>query len=185
MTNQVTTADLQKDFVNFFAGKLIEAYREIDPDFAKDTDPTDAFADALLHEYNGIQWKPSVAVTVSGIPNASEDVVFFEADDSEPVIQKDVSVAGIIDLHFEVLNPGEGEYKLNIDVKTFGHHIGGLVLNFDKGVLSTNNEYLSPAIDIWYRATINFNNGFHIEFDADVKPWLVKKFHIGPLNLDV
>jgi len=185
MTNQVDTTSVKKDIAKFFAGKLVEAYRKIDPDFAKDTDPTDAYADALLHEYNGIEWKPSVAVKVSGISDVSEDVALFESYDSTPVIKKDFNIAAMIDVHIEVLNPGEGEYKLNIDASILGHNVGDLVLSFDNGVLSAENEYLSPGIDVWYRATINFNNGFHIEFDADVKPWLIDKFHIGPLNLDL
>lgn len=184
MTNKVDVVDVKKDIAKFFAGKLVEAYRKIDPDFAKDADPTDAYADALLHEYNGIEWKPSVAVKVTGVPDVSEDVTLFEGYDSTPVIKEDFEVLPKVKVHIEVLNPGEDEYELNIYASILGHDVDGLVLSFDKGVLSANNQYLSPLIDIWYRATINFNNGFHIEFEADVKPWLIEKFHIGPLNLD-
>ncbi|MNG92688.1 hypothetical protein JK621_06875 [Serratia plymuthica] len=186
MKNQIETSEQQKDIAKFFARKLIDASRRIDPSFSKDKDPTDAFADALLHEYNGVEWKPSVAVKVSGahVSDTGEDVAFFESYDSTPIFQKDFNVAAMIDVHIEVLELGERKYKLNINANILGYKVGGLTLSFDNGVLSSNNEYLSPSIDIWYSATISFNDGFHIEFDADVKPWLISKFHIGPLNLD-
>lgn len=189
MSNRIAVTEQQKELALFFSKKILDVYSKIDPNFSRNDDSKDVIADALLHEYFGTEWKPSVAATVSGVVSnatgANGTIVLVESNDSTSILKKDFTVPPAINVHIEVTNPSDGEYVLDISANIFGYGVGGLALHFKKGELSTNNKYLSPLIDIWYRASINFKNGAHIEFEADVKPIAIDKFHIGPLNLDI
>lgn len=175
----------QKEIAKFFSEKIVEIYREIDPARSVDNDISDILADGLLQEYKTSRSEKSFSGEAPGSFENTRRISTFSATRSSTILDKTLDIIPVLKINIKVVETGGGGHVVKITPIAFGKNLDGMDLYYENGKASVTHKYLSPLVDIWYTIKLNVNNGFHGEFDADIKVVGIKKFHVGPLNLDI
>ncbi|WP_141755149.1 hypothetical protein [Burkholderia plantarii] len=164
----------QEELARFFAGKVIEQYREQYPDFDDGEDTVEALTQALLEEYRSGE---PFEVTEPDTPPTTRGFVDFPIDFNFNL------VVGSMDIHIE--NPDTNEYTILATFKIAGFKISSSLITLTNSRATRTETVGAGPVKITMTFSIDFSDGVELTLEGDGKIWPFKKFHIGPFNVNL